>query len=710
MGVPGSVLISENVYEKIKNHNSYTTTLLGKYEFRNIAEPLNVYALSNDQLIVPKSNEVRGKAKKKKFYLIPSLIGTIVLLGLLLSSSFLFTDFFFPNRVNVIEPISQDVSNKKSIAVLPFQNLSSDQENQYFTEGMHDDLLTFLSKSKLLKVISRSSVSRLKDTDRSTTEIAKLLDVTHLMEGSIRRIDNQVRINVQLVDAQSDNNLWAENYDIELTTKNILEVQSDIAEKISSTLVQSVFAPGATSTSSEYTQNLDAYENYLLARQLKESGNRESLYEAKRLLEEAIVLDENFAQAHILLGNMHIHLVYYAGESPEVFFPEAERLMNKGKALNPDLSDAHALEGSLNHWWKRDFEASEAAYKRAIELNPNNDNALYGYAIACQDLDLDFKKIDSLMQRALEVNPLNPNLINTSAIYQREVGDIDHAIKTFRKGITIAPEHPNLWANLAGSYYYKLQLDSVALISKECVSLNGKKGTHLRYYLESLANLSALDILDSELDDIENDDKQDIVTKYNFRRDYYFQKREFKKASEVTTLLAGYNSQWPDINLYKFEDAYYSKNFAKAVSLFELNRGDSDMLASLIDRSVYEIISYVNYAYALIQTGRVDKGKEVVSKVVSDHLEHIKNREMRISIQSFYKYINACIAVISGDDTSALEQISDYIESGNLHNVRWIEIDPIFDEVRDNPPYQSIIQPYKELIADQRGAYSEMIK
>jgi len=392
MGVAGGILFSGNVYEKIKNKDQYSIEAYGTREFHNIEEPLDIYAISNPGFQLPDKNNIQGKLKQKDSSKKSVLIGALVVLGLLISTSFLFRDYFKADPIPIVQ------GSKKSIAVLPFESLSTEQENQYFTDGMHDDLLTYLSKSKLLKVISRSSVTRLKDTDRSVDEIAELLDVTHLMEGSVRRIGNQVRINVQLVDALSDNNLWAENYEIDsVTTKNILQVQSDIAEKISNSLVQSVFSPGETSLPVEYTDNLDAYENYLKARQLKESGNRESLYEAKRLLEEAIVLDDQFAQAYVLLGNLYIHLVYYAGESPDSYFPKSWEFMEKSMELNSNLSEAYGLKGSLYHWWKREFAGAQEAYEKAIELNPNNDNALYGYAIAYQDLNMDFEKVDQLM-------------------------------------------------------------------------------------------------------------------------------------------------------------------------------------------------------------------------------------------------------------------------------------------------------------------------
>ena len=185
--------------------------------------------------------------------------------------------------------------------------MEDDRDNQYFTDGMHDDLLTFLSKSNRLKVISRSSVAQLKNTDKTTREIAELLGVTHVMEGSVRRMNNQVRINVQLIDAASANSLWAETYDRQLTAQNIFEIQSDIASRISSSLLQSVFDTVDPKGPEQYTENLTAYENYLRARQLKETGVAASLYEAKNLLEEAIALDDQFAEAYILLGNLHLH-------------------------------------------------------------------------------------------------------------------------------------------------------------------------------------------------------------------------------------------------------------------------------------------------------------------------------------------------------------------------------------------------------------------
>ncbi len=709
MCTSGGILFSKDIFEQIKNLPRLSVEALGEFEFKNVEKPMEVYALVNHNFPVPEKDKSNGKlkSKQKQKVKIPLLAWVLLTLSLLGFSGYQL--FKTANKVHVITLDEESEGLQNSIAILPFENMSDSKDNQYFTDGMHDDLLTFLSKAKHLKVISKTSVSQLKDSDQTIEEIANLLGVSHVMEGSVRRIDNQVRINVQLIDAKTDNSLWAEIYDKEVSPKNIFEIQSEIATKISSTLIESVFAETENYEPSKYTENLEAYENFLRAKQLKETGNRESLVEAKRLLENALQLDESFAEAMVLLGNVHIHLVYYGGEDPEEYFPKSWEYMEKAMELKPNISDAYALKGSLYHWWKKDFAGANEAYEKAIEIKPNSDNALYGLAIAYQDLNINFERIESLLQRALTLNPLNPNLISSTAIYQRESGNLNGAIRTLKKGIEIAPKHPNLWVNYAGSYYYNSKFDSVAIISHQCVEQNGKNGQYLQYYFEALSNISALPELKKELDELNPDTNQEEIIKLNYLREYYFQKKNFMEVEKLTERLSEYNANWTDAELYKFENAHYQGQFEKAINLFENDNKDVAFDSIVNNYTGDDINSVLRYIHALQQTGNDVKATELIALIKREILKHTETRNKRLQDVYFLDYIRSCIATLSGDEDDAVQYLDSYMKTGNSYNIRWIEQSPIFSSLHDNQQFVDMLNGYRKDISEKRGKFREYL-
>lgn len=718
MSVAGGILFSKNIHDQISNEPRFSSVEIGSFEFKNIQKPIEVFGLTNHNFPVPDRKTVVGKFKspEKKSNKTLLVLGSVLLLSLFGFGAYKFVG---PNdKVHVIELQKEEGGRQNSIAILPFDNMSTNEENQYFTDGMHDDLLTFLSKTKHLKVISRTSVSKLKDTEQDIKEIAEMLDVSHVMEGSVRRVGDQVRINVQLVDAASDNNLWAEIYDIQVTPKNIFEIQSEIATKISNTLIQSVFAQDAIIEPSQYTENLTAYENFLRAKQLKESGNKEALYEAKELLEEAISLDENFAEAIILLGNLHIHLVYYGGEDPDVYFPRAWDYMEEGMAIKPDYSDAHSLKGSLNHWWKRNFEGAKEGYDEAIKLQPNNYSALYGLAIAYQDLNLDVKEINHLIQQAIAINPLNPDLINLAGIYQRENNQINNALNTFRKGIDLEPNHANLWLNYAGTFYFKSRIDSVAIISYKSIEVNGKDGKNLDSYLGSLASLSALEELDDELSKMDASSRQQVITKLMYQRDYYIQSNQFDKAESIIDELVKLKVRRQDTNtkyssfvgdLFLFENYYLQRQYGKAIDQYEKIFSDIDPQTIVNDYSQNDLNATVNYLYALQQTGGSEKIEPFLELIRKERLETNDNN-LRLHDLLYKKYLQAAFSIFEGDVSQAVKYLDQYLSEGNLSSIRWIAKEPLFDSLKGQPAFDSMILKYKEEHAKQREAFRMFLK
>ena len=299
MGVSGGVLMTSYVQKRIKNQENLQTQSLGFYDLKNVEEAIEVYALTNEGLVVPDMNNLAGRKRKgiSKNLVLTSVVATIALVILAL---------WIKNMSNSVKEISDATLvqelGPKSLAVLPFTNMSSGEENQYFCDGMHDDLLTHLSQRTSMKVISRTSVLRYRDTELPIPEIAGALGVSHILEGSFRRVDNQIRINVQLIDAVTDSHVWSEIYDQELNTENVFRFQTEVTKKIAAALDANLSASQLGAVDEKPTANLEAYEAYLKGRQIMVKRNTPSLLAAKQHFEKAISLDPNFSQALIQLG------------------------------------------------------------------------------------------------------------------------------------------------------------------------------------------------------------------------------------------------------------------------------------------------------------------------------------------------------------------------------------------------------------------------
>jgi TolB-like protein len=270
----------------------------------------------------------------------------------------------------------------KSIAVLPFDNRSNQEEDQFFTDGIHDDLLTQISRIHGIKTISRTSVMAYRDTTKSMPTIAEELGVTTILEGGVQRSGNRIRINVQLIEAATDAHVWAETYTRELTSENVFEIQNEITRTIADALKVILTPEEIEQLEKLPTENMAALEAYFKGKQalgVLRSGS--SWGEAIAQYEKAIDLDPNFALAHAWLGYSIVRNITPFGLSLVEETNRAEPYILKSLELDDRLSDGYVALGRLRHE-QRAYEASERAYKKAIELNSNNSEAYVAYADA----------------------------------------------------------------------------------------------------------------------------------------------------------------------------------------------------------------------------------------------------------------------------------------------------------------------------------------
>jgi TolB-like protein/Flp pilus assembly protein TadD len=333
-----------------------------------------------------------------------------------------------------------------SLAVLPFANRSDNPENEYFTDGVHDDILTELSRLEGLKLISRTSVMQYRGTESSVREIGQELGVATVLEGSVQRSGERVRITVQLIDADTDNHLWAETYDQELTAANIFAIQSDVARQIASALEATLVTGGEGRTRPPATESLEAYDRLTEARFLLASRQAPEMLRAVDLFREAIALDSSYAPAHTGLAEAYLLLYSWDQFTLEQIKPVVESSVNRALELDPLLGEAHTARALLLRNLGR-FDQSETEWRRAIELVPGYANAHHWFGIMLWELGrFDESRIE--LRRALALDPLS-RVINTNVGFGEYFArDYDAAIAQYRRALDRFPDFSYTWALL----------------------------------------------------------------------------------------------------------------------------------------------------------------------------------------------------------------------------------------------------------------------
>lgn len=362
LAMTGSVYISDKVYDEVKNQDDLLTASMGVHRLKNVAKPMEVYAVSNHQLggiEIPKTRAAKGNPTVRWSI----MVAAVLLIGVLAYSLDVFNGFMGSGSVAT--------SSDKSIAVLPFKNESSDSSNLYFVNGLMESTLNNLQKIKDLRVISRSSVEKYRNTNKTIPEIAEELNVSYFVEGSGQKIGDQILLNIQLIDASTDRHLWAEQYNREVV--DIFELQNEVARNIVSSIEVIVTPLELELIEKKPTENLLAYDYYLQALGPLNSRTYEGLQQAIGLLEKAIEEDPEFGLAYA-----NIAVCYYLLEISQMEKQYTEKINSYAdKALLYDSKSAESLIAkSFYYIQTKEYELARPHLEKALEYNPNSNFAI----------------------------------------------------------------------------------------------------------------------------------------------------------------------------------------------------------------------------------------------------------------------------------------------------------------------------------------------
>jgi TolB-like protein/class 3 adenylate cyclase/Flp pilus assembly protein TadD len=420
--VPGSVFISGKVADEIKNQQHISIVSLGNFELKNVSVPVEIFAIRNGNLTVPNKNMLIGKGQRslvKKRIGLKWLLGTAILL--LITGGLVFLNKGKVSSTAVSQPV-------RTIAVIPFANLSSLKDDEYFADGMCDQILTSLSKISALNILSRTSTLQYRDTKKTMKEISQQTGADILLEGSVQKSGDKIRINVQLIDAIHDKHLWAETYDRQL--KDVFTVQSEIAEQISDAMNTTLTDAEKNLFSEKPTENMAAFDLFLRGNKLSsefwDRTRMDKVPETVSLYEQAIKLDPNFIYAYCELVGLYTEISFRKPvTNSEDYRKKAKEWLDKLSVIpsdNPAIHDTKAL------------------YKYEGERD---------YAGALAELDL----IDQYFHN-------DKQTVSMRGYVLRRMGRLEEALKYFIRSAKMYPKYAFLQIDVASTYVLLRNADS----------------------------------------------------------------------------------------------------------------------------------------------------------------------------------------------------------------------------------------------------------
>jgi TolB-like protein/Flp pilus assembly protein TadD len=544
----------------------------------------------------------------------------------------------------------------KSIAVMPFQNLSDQKENAYFADGIQDDILTNLSKIGDLKVISRMSVMSYRgDGTRNAREIGKTLGVGALLEGSVRRAGNRVRVSVQLINANDDEHIWAEDYDRDLT--DVFAIQTDLAQKIASALQAKLSPNEKARLDRQPTKNSDAYLLYVQAHDHANQPDRphDTSLKAEELFEQAIKLDPKFALAFAGLSQVQ-SWIYHSYEPTAARREKARFNANESLRLQSDLSEGHLALGFSYYYGDRNYERALAEFEIAKRDLPNEADA-YSAIAAIQRRQGKWTESTVNFEKAASLDPKNANVLFNLSLNYVAQRDFNAATKILDQGLVAEPQSFGLRAMKAG----------LAIIS------NGDVG-----FAEN--QLSFLPP-DYDPDGYATSARVWILTL----------KRKFADALRVAQQFRGETLKYPDFGiwpkaslegkLYRYQD-----DEMKAEAAFERARTVAEQL---VDDAPGDPGRHAALGVILAGLSRkedaINEGKKAV-ELLPESEDALDGPKATGALAQIYAWV--------GEHDEAFRLIEHLLSVPNGLTAPLLKLDPVWDPLRKDPRFQALIDKY----------------
>jgi TolB-like protein len=545
-----------------------------------------------------------------------------------------------------VSPVQKD----KSIAVLPLVNRSIQAEDAFFAEGLHDELLTQLSRISALRVISRTSVMGYAGTTKRMPDIGRELGVATLLEGGVQRSGDRVRINVQLIEAATDEHLWAEVYDRELTADNLFDIQSDITAAIANALQAVLTGEEQQTLEQKSTDNVEAYANYLRGKALSKGYGRQPADIDKTIpfFQAAVDLDPQFAAAYAALA-IDWSERFWLGDKLGDELQHAFDALQRAQALAPDSPDTLTAEGYYHYWGHLDYTSAIAAFDRALQREPGNYIALRGKAYAL-----------------------------------RRLGDVDESTVTMRKVVSLDPLYGAIYADLGYTLLRNGQLEQAKTMSNRAIALAPANAWSHYVFAESLLIEGKLDQVWQSIEPI-----LDVPITQGFYLDHQLLvARAWANAGQIDQILDNYVVR---------DSQSVGPDFARG--LIYLDRGEQDKLNELLVKMQEDL-----------QTARRTRPGEEATLLnsVAFHALRKDQAKLKAAVAAYYagvkpdalrivenRTIPTAYAIV-GDAESLVDYLDKLVAQYGPWEFYYFAIDPSFNSMRDLPRFQAHEKRYRE--------------
>jgi TolB-like protein/DNA-binding winged helix-turn-helix (wHTH) protein len=558
----------------------------------------------------------------------------------------------------------------KSIAVLPFENLSDDKKNEYFVAGIQDLILTKLADIGGLKVISRTATEQYTSRPSDLDAIGQRLGVATFLEGSVQKAGKQVLITVQLIDAKTNNHIWAQSYQRDLT--NIFGVEGEVAGKVADALNATLTASESTAVAHVPTTNPQAYDDYLRGLHFDNEADKGDwtryLPQAIAAYEKAVAEDPDFALAWAALSNAHGNLFFWAGDRSQANLLAADTAARRALQLDPELPDAHLAMAGVERFLRHDLVATHDQAQRAVELRPNDADALASLAIA--DSNLGIAGGGKLIQRAIALDPTEPFNYFFEGEELAASGDYSGARQAERRALAINPQ-------FALAY---LVLSQIEISDNQDVE-------------------AATQILDRMAPGTPVNAR--LVS---WRIDLLLFRRQFDAARALAEKQAGKFAGGPGAAELAFTRAnieWLAGNTSDARALYRTAIG-------LATRPGSEISEYDHALLGLVHA-RLGDAKPALQE--SDEALATAVKSHKHDLPQGIKYVRAETQLALGNQSAAIDTLAEVL-SMDPHDIRapWLlflprmQLDPVWDPIRNDPRFRALLKKYAQPAPASRSA------
>jgi len=425
LAVEGSVLISEKMNDEIRNHPHLKSKHVGQFELKNVKTPVNLYALTNEGLVVPNPGELQGKAKNAY----------------------------------------------RSVAVLPFINMSADPDNEFFSDGMTEEIINALTKVEGLQVTARTSSFAFKGSQVDVRTIGQKLNVSTILEGSVRKSGEKVRITAQMINAINGYHFWSESYDGELN--NIFELQDEISRKIANKLIEHLSVGKVTTPLvKSSTTDITAYNYYLKGLYYWNKWNPIDNVKAIEEFNKAIEIEPGFAKAYAWLSNSYLVAGATGFQKTGNVYPLAKKFALKASELDPGDPVCISSIGLVHLFVEWDWEGARKSFEKTLELSPGVGTAYYTYSLYLSVTGRNEEAIRAI-EKASKLDPLSLPIGTWLATCYYVVGRIDDGINQLNKVLEMDPVFRNALELKGMGYFVKGEYDAAISILKEYQLLSG---------------------------------------------------------------------------------------------------------------------------------------------------------------------------------------------------------------------------------------------